>query len=211
MTLADLDDDATLVNEAGALAALIGSRICHDLVNPVGAISNGVELLSMAPVDPDGPEIALVSESVAHAAARLRFFRVAFGVASPNQMLGRSETALILADTFGDSRMNVDWSIAEDQPRILVKVAFLLLQCIETALPRGGDVHVSANGDAWRVEVSSDRLQADAALWSLLDGKALPETLRPAEVQFALAPRAAAGIGRKITARLAESQITLEF
>ena len=62
------------------LAALIGSRICHDLISPIGAIGNGVELMMM-----DGtaktPELALIAESVANANARIRYFRVAFGSA----------------------------------------------------------------------------------------------------------------------------------
>ncbi len=53
------------------LAALIGSRICHDLISPIGAIGNGLELLSMAGAG--GPEVALISDSVSNANARIRF------------------------------------------------------------------------------------------------------------------------------------------
>lgn len=205
------DDDLAPTDEADTLAALIGSRICHDLVNPVGAISNGVELIAMGGAAPDGPELALVSDSVAHASARLRFYRVAFGVAGPNQMLGRSETALILADSFGGTRLAVDWGVQGDQPRAEVKIAFLLLQCIEAALPRGGEAHVSVAGGRWRIEATAERIKDDPALWSVLGGGALPPALRPAEVQFALAPRAAAGIGRTIEAKLGASAITITF
>ncbi|HMS96693.1 MAG TPA: histidine phosphotransferase, partial [Tabrizicola sp.] len=58
------------------LAALIASRICHDLISPLGAIGNGVELLAM---ERAGPELDLLSESVAHANARIRLFRISFG------------------------------------------------------------------------------------------------------------------------------------
>ena len=68
------------------LAALIASRICHDLISPLGAIGNGVELLAM---EPGGtrPEMALISESVANANARIRFFRICFGQASSDQRI----------------------------------------------------------------------------------------------------------------------------
>jgi histidine phosphotransferase ChpT len=70
------------------LCALIGSRLCHDLVSPVGAIGNGVELLSMegagAPMPAGAAELSLVRESVENAQARLRFFRIAFGDAAPD-------------------------------------------------------------------------------------------------------------------------------
>ena len=61
------------------LAALLGSRICHDLISPIGAIGNGVELLMMEGGTPS-PELVLIAESVAAANARIRFFRLAFGV-----------------------------------------------------------------------------------------------------------------------------------
>ena len=58
------------------LAALVGSRICHDLISPIGAIGNGLELFLMDTAG--GPELALITESISHAKARIRFFRVAY-------------------------------------------------------------------------------------------------------------------------------------
>ena len=63
------------------IAALIGSRICHDLISPIGAINNGLELLEMTGTS-SGPEMELISESVGNASARIRFFRIAYGAAS---------------------------------------------------------------------------------------------------------------------------------
>ena len=60
------------------IGALIGSRICHDLISPIGAINNGLELLSMSD-ERDGPEFDLITESVGNASARIRFFRIAYG------------------------------------------------------------------------------------------------------------------------------------
>ncbi|MEP3017383.1 MAG: histidine phosphotransferase, partial [Tateyamaria sp.] len=53
------------------LGALIGSRICHDLISPIGAINNGLELLGMSN-EREGPELDLISESVGNASARIR-------------------------------------------------------------------------------------------------------------------------------------------
>ena len=72
------------------ISALVSSRICHDLVSPLGAIGNGVELLGMSGA-PEGPELQLINESVENANARLRFFRIAFGAASADQVISRSE------------------------------------------------------------------------------------------------------------------------
>ncbi len=78
------------------LAALLGSRICHDLISPLGAIGNGVELLAMS--GQSGPEMAMIEDSVRNANARIRFFRMAFGPASADQSASRTETLAILAD-----------------------------------------------------------------------------------------------------------------
>ena len=58
------------------LAALVGSRICHDLISPIGAIGNGVELLALTDGD-TGAEMELISESVQNASARIRYLRIA--------------------------------------------------------------------------------------------------------------------------------------
>lgn len=198
-------------NESSFLAALIGSRICHDLANPIGAISNGVELLNMGGAVPGGPEMGLVSDSVAHASAKLRFTRISFGVANHGQMLGRSETELVLADCYAGGRLHVVWGVNSDQPRTSVKLAFLLIQCVESALPRGGEIHVSETDGRWRIEGSGDTVKIEHRLWDLLDGKQIPTSLRPADVQFALAPRSIAGSGHKIEYTASANKISLTF
>ncbi|WP_309665776.1 histidine phosphotransferase family protein, partial [Tabrizicola sp.] len=123
------------------LAALIGSRICHDLISPIGAIGNGVELMMM---DNTGgsPELALIAESVANANARIRFFRVAFGIASGDQRIGKTEVTSILTDMTRGGRLIYAWNSAADLPRREVRLIFLLLQCLETAMAYGGRVQI---------------------------------------------------------------------
>ena len=109
------------------LVALLGSRICHDLISPIGAISNGVELLMMDG-STMGPEIALISESVANANARIRFFRVAYGISGADQRIGKAEVVSILSDLTRGGRLTIDWRGPADLPRREVKLAFLLIQ-----------------------------------------------------------------------------------
>ncbi|MCX7644213.1 MAG: histidine phosphotransferase family protein [Rhodobacteraceae bacterium] len=197
--------------EADALAALVGSRICHDLVNPVGAIANGVELLQMGGAGPEAPELQLVAGSVAQTAARLKFFRIAFGIASPGQTLAAAEARAVLSACHAGGRLLPSWDVASDCPRGEARIAFLLLLCVEAALPRGGEVRVAAEAGDWRIEAAGQRVTADPALWALLDGRPFPGTLRPGEVQFALAPRAAAAFGRRIAATAGETTIRIDF
>lgn len=190
------------------LAALIASRICHDLISPIGAISNGVELLAM---ERPGPELALLTESAAHANARIRLFRISFGAAGAEQRIARSEIAQILADLSQGGRVSFDWTSASDLPRRDVRLACLLLQCLETALAYGGRVKVEEAGGSWKIRAEAPRLRADPDLWALVEGAPSPAGLAAGQVHFALAARDLASLGRKITVEFGATGISLTF
>ncbi|AJE47027.1 histidine phosphotransferase family protein [Celeribacter indicus] len=189
------------------IAAMIGSRICHDLISPVGAISNGVELLAMSGAAA-GPEISLISESVENANARVRFFRIAFGMASPGQMTSRREMAGVFKG-IATPRLTYRWEVPEDMPREEVKLACLMTMCVETALPRGGEIRIGRTGGQWSVCAQAERLAPAPDLWARLDALSPAEGLRPSEVQFLLAPMQAAALGRRIGHATGEGQLTL--
>lgn len=158
----------------------------------------------------DGPEIDLIQESVGNASARIRFFRIAFGAAG-EQMMGRAEVISILDDLMEGSRLNVAWGPLDPQPRTQVRLAFLALQCLETAMPYGGRVEVSNDGTRWLLHGRADKLNLDEALWNVLTTQDPPPDLRPAHVQFALLPTVAADENRSIKTETAETDIKLSF
>lgn len=195
---------------ANDLTALIGSRICHDLISPLGAIGNGVELLAMSG-DAKGPEMGLISESVENANARIRFFRIAFGATAEGQSVGRSESVSILHDISRDGRLVIEWQPEGDMPRSAVKLAFLLLQCFETAMPWGGKVTVSVVGDQWAVTGEADKLAINPALWDMLSIPNFSTDLSAAEVHFALAPLAADATSRRMSVELSDTVARVRF
>jgi histidine phosphotransferase ChpT len=191
------------------LAALLGSRICHDLISPLGAIGNGVELLEMSGTP--SPELALIAESVASASARIRFFRVAFGAAAPDQRLSRAEIADVVAAFAPGRRVAIDWQAEGDVPRDAGRLIFLLLLCMESALAWGGAVTVSRGAGGWAVAAAAERLRIDPTLWSVLtDPGPLPE-VTPAEVHFPLAAAAAAAMGRPLSAEVTPASVSVTF
>jgi histidine phosphotransferase ChpT len=192
------------------LSALLGSRICHDLISPLGAIGNGVELLSMTGLNA-APEIALISESVENATARIRFFRIAFGATGGGAQIGLGEIRAILADLTRGGRLRIDWSGDIDPVRAEAKLAFLLLLCLETALPYGGRISVRHEGGAWRLDGTADRIKADPALWSLMLGQADGAELTASTVHFALVPDLARRLGRQLRTTLGDGAITISF
>lgn len=192
------------------LAALIASRICHDLISPIGAIGNGVELLTMEPGG-QRPEIALISESVANANARIRFFRISFGAASGDQRIARSEVLSVLTDLTRGGRVSYVWTSASDLSRREVRLAFLLLQCLETAMPYGGKVQVAQGETGWAIQAEAARLKIDPALWQALDRSAPPEGIAANHVHFALVPGEVARQGRTLSVETGETAIRLRF
>lgn len=190
------------------LSALIGSRICHDLISPLGAIGNGLELLQMSGAS-EGPEMALIAESVESANARIRFFRIAFGDAQTNQMIKGAELRGALHGSYQGSRLVINWQ-PEDMLRSDAKKAFLTLQCLETAMPYGGSVQVTGRPGEFVYTGTADRFAFDEMLWNGLAGTAPLDGLRPAQVQFALLREMGRSSGRPIrVARTDERTLTV--
>ena len=190
------------------LNALIGSRICHDLISPLGAINNGVELLTMTGVGAT-PEVALISDSIESANARIRFFRVAFGAASAGQQIGANEVRQILAGVYGKTRLDVEWQAEGDCLRGEAKLVFLLLQCLETSMPWGGRIIVRRKGEAWQLSGAADRLSIDGGLWAHLSGRGEAASLTSAHVHYGLAPEAARAAQRPLAVETGPNLISI--
>lgn len=198
------------MNNRVDLNALIGSRICHDLISPLGAIGNGVELLTMSGAT-SAPEIALIAESVENANARIRFFRIAYGAAPAGAMVSHKEVVGLLRDMYRSSRVSIDWRILDDLRRSEAKLSFLLMQCLESALPRGGKILVTRTDDRWHLIATGERLKFEPELWKMLEDGSSGGELIAADVQFALAPAAAAAMHRSITMIAEDNSLTLSF
>ena len=198
------------------LAALVASRICHDLISPIGAIGNGVELMIMDASGTSSQEMALIMESAGNANARIRYFRLAFGLCAPDQRIGRSEAVGILNDLAAGGRMKVVWDSPQDLPRRDVKMAFLALMCLETALIQGGDVAISMGEAGWNLTARAPRIKQDPALWGGLARSASPdfyEDIAAGHVHFPLLALEAARQHRSVSATggEAEGALTLSF
>ncbi|SOB93118.1 histidine phosphotransferase family protein [Rhodobacter maris] len=190
------------------LVALVGSRLCHDLISPLGAIGNGVELLAMSGMGAS-PEVQLISEAVAAANARIKFFRIAFGQASADQRLGTSEILSVLDEMSRGGRLKYHWLAAGDHPRRAVKLIFLGLLCLEPALPWGGEVVIREEGGEWRLLAETKRTKPDPELWSRLSGSLVQ--VAPAQVQFALLPREAGHQGRRVSWDVSDTTAQILF
>ncbi len=191
------------------IAELIGSRICHDLISPIGAINNGLELMEMS-APSSGPEMALISDSVNNASARIRFFRIAFGAAG-NQLVGQQEVASVLQDVYSDTKLTVNWNPTEGMPRSNVRMVFLALLCLETAMPYGGRIEVNQDMQSISLKGHADKFKIDPTLWDMIEGTTREEKLHAAQVQFCLLPKIAVDEGTPIKTTIQDTCITIQI
>ncbi len=204
--------------DSAALAALLGSRLCHDLISPLGAIGNGVELLTLTGEWPglaNSPELALITESVEAARARIRLFRMAFGAASGDQRLSQSEFVAVLKDAETGGRLKFLLEAPGDHARIRVKMVILGLMCLETALPWGGQVRILHNAGQWHLSGEATRIRQDPALWSCLTpaapGRDMSSHPTAAEVQFPLLAAEAVRQNRALHWDIGDSHADIRF
>ena len=198
-----------MLNRPTDLTAQLGSRICHDLINPLGAISNGVELLQLSGAR--GPEMEMIAEAVENATLRVRYFRVAFGVASDGQKIGAGEITKVLQPGILGPKLTIDWQASGDLSRREVKLAFLALLCMETTLPYGGQVQIACTDGRWRISAIAERLKAHRDLWALVDGQHSGELPAPAHLHFALLGPELAAQARTPQVEMSDTQISIEF
>jgi len=171
------------------IAELLAARLCHELVSPIGAINNGVELLE------DDPDFAadasgLIGQSAIQATRRLQFYRIAYGSTAPIALdLGR-KAAL---DLFADGKIACDWpeTSAPD-----IKLACNLLLVAAEALPRGGRLTL-VGIDPLEIRAEGEGARLPAHLPDALAGALDADTVDARSVQAAftgaLARRAGSG------------------
>lgn len=160
-------------------AALLCSRLCHDLLSPVGAFNNGLELMA----DETDPEMRarcldLLAESARTSANKLKFFRLAFGSAGGfGETIPASEARQAIEGMFAVSgRVKLGWLVAEEQlGKPAAKILLNLALIAGDALVRGGQLDVGAEQRDGLIEIvvraQGQKIVLDAELRRALNGE----------------------------------------
>lgn len=163
------------------LASLLCSRLCHDMLSPVGALSNGLELLA----DEKDPEMRarcfeLLEHSARISADKLKFFRLAFGAAGGfGELVPTSEAkALVDALVANNQRIEVKWQLASAElPKPAVKTLLNFALMAMDSLVRGGTMDIAAELRDGTSEIvvraSGKKVVFDPEIGRALDGKPL--------------------------------------
>ena len=151
--------------DALELAALLCSRVCHDLISPVGAIVNGLEVLDDNP-KPEDRDFALdlIRKSARTASARLQFCRLAFGAAgSSGAQIDLGDAQTMARGHLEDGKTSITWNL----PRLLlpknrVKLLLNMLVIAQHTIPRGGTLSVDpiGQGETMGFRVTANGLNA---------------------------------------------------
>jgi histidine phosphotransferase ChpT len=170
------------------LAALLCSRVCHDIISPVGAIANGLELMDDPETEPEMKATALemVRTSAKAATAKLKFCRIAFGAsgsAGAHIDMGEAgDTAKLFVNE--ERKIQLDWQAPrENRPKQEVKLLLNMLLLGMAGIPRGGVVTVTADSTSMKVRAEGERAKLPMPSSDLINGDVAVETIDARLVQ----------------------------
>lgn len=151
--------------DALELAALLCSRVCHDLISPVGAIVNGLEVLDDSKKEEDKEfALDLIRKSAKSASARLQFCRLAFGAAgSAGAQIDLGDAETMARGFIEDDKTKLDWKLPRELlPKNCVKLLLNMLVIAQQTIPRGGVLSVegTGNNEAMTFRISANGLNA---------------------------------------------------
>jgi histidine phosphotransferase ChpT len=202
---------------AADFASLLCSRLCHDLLSPVGAINNGLELLADE-TDPDMRArcMDLLSESARASANKLKFFRLAFGAAGGfGESVDTREVKASIDGLYGhEGRIELGWMVEEATlSKSAIKVLLNLVLIAGDGLVRGGRLDIGAETASGNVEIAvraaGSRIVLDPELRSALLGETAPDGLTPRAAAAWLVHTLVAESGGEVKVSPADSDFIL--
>lgn len=197
---------------------LIASRICHDLVSPVGAVSNGVELLQELGEDAGDEAVQLIAGSAQQASIRLKAFRLCYGAAGTDKNIGFKEVSESFTDLVKSSRVQIefapDLSVRFSMPpRGFFKTFLNLLILCEECTRGDGKIMVTSFDDnkGMKVLVTGKNVDFRDGVEPALKGDTPAEELDPRSVHAYMTGKFAAYFGFKIIWEVQPDFGRLEF
>ena len=171
---------------------LLSSKICHDLVSPISAINNGVELIEDIGGSVVDEAMKLIGDSANHAARRVKLFRMAYGRAGSEENLALRDVRQVAEQYIAGGKVSLHWPDGQPGPELAEQKGFLktvlnIVILAEEVLPYGGVVTlrgVSEQGQSCcRFEIVGRSAQLSPVMQAALEGTAAIEDLSPRTVQ----------------------------
>ncbi|MFY9287020.1 MAG: histidine phosphotransferase family protein [Alphaproteobacteria bacterium] len=186
---------------------LLSSKLCHDLVSPVSAINNGVELIEDIGGGVVDEAMKLIGDSAQHASHRLKMFRMAYGRSGSEGGLPVRDVKQVAEQYISGGKVTLNWAEGQlsdsvaSQPGYL-KVVLNAVILAEEVLPYGGLITLRPTVDSvltgCRLEIVGRNAQLSPQLAEALDGTAAIQDLTPRSIQAYITGKFAAHFGMKI-------------
>ena len=146
---------------------LLASRLCHDLVGPIGAVNNGMELMQDESFGMVDDAMSLAAKSAEQASSLLKFYRLAYGMGGRRHGGDFGAVRDLAAGFLTYSKSQLDWPsgpVPEGMPDGAMKILLNLIALAAEALPRGGAVGVAMSRGSAGLELEVTAVGADAGL-----------------------------------------------
>lgn len=140
--------------ETVRILELMASKVCHDLISPIGAVSNGVEFLEEMGTDAGDEVTDLIAYSAEQASIKLKVFRLAYGAGGADSSIKQEDIHKIFGEYIGgDEKIVQNWDPYLplgfiDPPRGFCKILLCCLILLVEALPKGGTISVTNGNDS---------------------------------------------------------------
>lgn len=190
------------------LLEMLSSKICHDLISPVGAINNGIELVEDIGGSVVGEAMKLISTSAQQAAKRLRLFRMAYGKSGAEMGVTLKDMRNTAKDYLSTSKSKLTWGEEQTFTEIAskkggLKIVLCLTMMAEDILSHGGDIVVEPSshmtGAGVKLTLSGTHAQLSQAMEEALKGKTNIEDITPRTVHAYVTGKMCDYYGFKIT------------
>ena len=198
--------------DAVALSALISSRVCHDLINPVGAIGSGLEVLDDPAMEETMRDAALtlIRSGAKKALALLSYARLAYGSAGGfGAQISMEDAQKALTELYDTTKADLDWQIggglaAKENVKALMVLAYAAADCI----PRGGTVSITGDINDFEITSSGKKLLLQDDLVRALKGDATE--LAPKFTPALLVHKLVTSANGKISVEKSEEKVTFK-
>ena len=196
--------------DALALSALLSSRVCHDLINPVGAVGSGLEVLEDPSMEGSMREAAmdLIQSGAKKAIALLSYARLAYGAAGGfGAQIGLEDARKVLEGVYETHKADLEWGLgAELAPKENVKVLLILAYAAADSVPRGGRVSLTGDINNFMITATGKKLLLNDDLVRALKGDA--RDIAPKFAPALIAARMVGGAGGVMSAEKTDDVVT---
>lgn len=197
---------------------LLASKICHDLVSPVGAISNGVEFWQEMGEESAEESMGLIAHSASQAALGLQTFRLAYGAGGSEKHIGLSDINKAISAYLDTERHKITWDINNEELDGILPIGFCktllnVLILIADITPKGANITLTntPNKADVKIEASADMVRLKDGYQDIIDGQIDDDALDARNVHPHIMMLLAAHYDLKIGVETSETSVTVQL